>query len=54
MYTFGIAPHDMVNRNDVNAVPEYVTDMFQRYYELEVRTDSNISLIYSYEILKNW
>lgn len=34
--TMGIAPHDMVNQDDVCTASDYVTDMFQRFYDCEV------------------
>lgn len=36
-FTQGIAPYDISNEHDVQEVPKYVTDIFQRLYDAEVR-----------------
>lgn len=41
-FTLGIAPHDQANKDDVNEVSNYTTDIFQRLYYAEVR------LVWSY------
>lgn len=41
MYTPGIADYDLASRGNVLEVPEYVTDIYQRLYEAEVRVRPN-------------
>lgn len=36
-YTSGIASYDMKNKDDELEVPKYVTDIFQRLFNAEVR-----------------
>jgi hypothetical protein len=36
-YTIGIAVHDIPNQGDVLQVPDYVADIYQRLFRLEVR-----------------
>jgi hypothetical protein len=42
-YTIGIAVHDIPNQGDVLQVPEYVADIYQRLFRLEVRGTNLVS-----------
>ena len=46
-YTHGIAPYDLDTRNDVQEVPDYVTDIFQRLYDAEVSIGEPFSRYFS-------